>query len=1493
MRKLNRKLAVVLAAALLVVLGLPAGLLLVRKLTKPDAAALVRRASAATSAGKSGQAAILYKQALKAEPNCWQAHLGLGSLEEARGNLPRALEHYLAAARANPRNATLLLALGNLCERLRLWRPLEAAADRLLAIEPRNPLGHYWKALALREAGEVERATEQARQAAELDPDDPRCTVLLADLYCDGRHYEVCERFLTKRLAARPKDPKVLVALGRLYDRRGDQKRSPDKAKALYERAVSAAPQAPEPRLCLARLLVAKGQMEQAENHLSEARKHNPDHEAIRLLWCRILLAKGRAEMAQRELEEALAQNPDWLAGRALLVEALLELGQSNAARAQFEKLPDGAAGSLGLTLLEGRLLRAEGKFARAAETLCKAVERAPRSPVAHFELGLTHKALAARGEALACFEEAARLAPESPTFQRELAQAAFASERYQQALDAAQKVLARHPDDWAMLRVAGRALSAIGRHDDALKQFQRGAAKAKDPEPFLFDLAALHLALGRHYEALRALAKIPDAEKSWRVHAIRAQVYAASARRKDAEGQLLEACKLARDALPPHEMLASLYRRQGNEEKATAVLRAFADAHPGSSEAQLALAHHLRRSGNLQEALAAARRALEAEPHNLAAAHLLVGLLVRAGKAHEALEAARGAAASLPGDLRAALLVPRVLLATGKTDEALSSLGELSARYENEPAVAFLLGRAHAQHKALAAAINQFRKAVGLRPGWLAARYALATACFQARRFDEAIAECERMRRLSPGFRGARFLSAASHARKEDYAAAVAEYRAAEPEDPTPTYYLGLANLYAHSGRHEEAERALRRALQLAPDSRTVVFALVSQLDAVGKCHEAEAQLRKLPPNDPFTVALLARHYQLAGRADDAERAYARLVRLAGETPSAHILRGDFLLATARYRQAADEYRRALQLGEQTARASLARALTAAGDLEEAKAQVKALLRDKPSDARAYLEKARLLLTEATRRPRQAIMQECRSAAQKALELDPKLCEAHVVLADLDLLEEPQRRLAPLAQLKRALAIRPDYLPARLRLARIHLDLRNASEARKEARRVLAAQPRNAEALEALAAALRQDRPAASPLGVARKLAAEFPHNPARHLILGRALGEEGHWSEAVGEFRACLAEAPFHLDARFALAHALVQAGRPQEAVTGARDFAQNNNTNPAAWHLLGMALRASGQPREAARAFDQAARLAPWELRFASLAARAYHEAGDDQAAADACRTHISRWPRDPRGHILLGRTLLMAEKPEEAAGAFREALSVAPANEEALSLLVGSLARHKRLEEGIRACKAFLEAAPRSARAWHLLGRLYFLAGRLNESQMAFARAVELDPKSGPALLDLGNLFISRQRYDRAISCLEKVLALEPNHPQATNNLAWSLAETGTDLERAKRLAIRATKLAPNDPSTLDTLGWVCHKRREYPEALAALERSLALRPNSPTTLYHLALTLEATGKPNQAVQRLRAALQASEPFPERDEARRLLERLHNQRNTTQQ
>jgi hypothetical protein len=140
----------------------------------------------------------------------------------------------------------------------------------------------------------------------------------------------------------------------------------------------------------------------------------------------------------------------------------------------------------------------------------------------------------------------------------------------------------------------------------------------------------------------------------------------------------------------------------------------------------------------------------------------------------------------------------------------------------------------------------------------------------------------------------------------------------------------------------------------------------------------------------------------------------------------------------------------------------------------------------------------------------------------------------------------------------------------------------------------------------------------------------------------------------------------------------------------------------------------------------------------------------------------------------------------------------------------------------------------------------------------------------------------------RRLDDALRLREEALREEPEDWVAANEVAWSLALLGRDLERAQALATQAVSASEGDPSALDTLARV-QLARDEPE-LAFVTAGRALSRATPELRGHLlyvrATALAARGDAPGARQALETAL-ATPAAPHqlwRAEARVLAERL---------
>jgi tetratricopeptide (TPR) repeat protein len=126
-----------------------------------------------------------------------------------------------------------------------------------------------------------------------------------------------------------------------------------------------------------------------------------------------------------------------------------------------------------------------------------------------------------------------------------------------------------------------------------------------------------------------------------------------------------------------------------------------------------------------------------------------------------------------------------------------------------------------------------------------------------------------------------------------------------------------------------------------------------------------------------------------------------------------------------------------------------------------------------------------------------------------------------------------------------------------------------------------------------------------------------------------------------------------------------------------------------------------------------------------------------------------------------------------------------------------------------------------------------------------------------------LSDLGVVLLLDSQYDQSLAAFEKVLAIDSEKPEVLNNVAYLLANSLHDPERALPFAEKAAELEPDSSSILDTLGWIYFQLKQYDLAESSLRRSAQIEPSSHNQL-HLAAVFHHQGNNTLATRFLSRA-----------------------------
>jgi tetratricopeptide (TPR) repeat protein len=366
----------------------------------------------------------------------------------------------------------------------------------------------------------------------------------------------------------------------------------------------------------------------------------------------------------------------------------------------------------------------------------------------------------------------------------------------------------------------------------------------------------------------------------------------------------------------------------------------------------------------------------------------------------------------------------------------------------------------------------------------------------------------------------------------------------------------------------------------------------------------------------------------------------------------------------------------------------------------------------------------------EATARPREAATV---GALGRTLHAWEQWSAAHEVYAraialaptafewrylDAVVLQRLARQREAAAQLREVLALSPDYLPARVKLAEALLESGELEESRTRFRSLV-------------------NEPAAT---------------PAAEVGLGRIAAAERQHEAAIEHLQRAVALFPELGAAHYALALSYRALGRLDEARDALARHAQFGATWPAIHDPL---LAKVTTLREDARALQQ---------RGVKLA-----EAGDVEGAITTLEAALARDPALVRVHENLIALYGRARNWSKAEQHYRAVLRLGAAGADAHYDYGVVLAMQEKWDGAAEAYRQALVLNPLYAQAHNNLGQVLERQRKFDEAAAAYRDAVASQPRLRLARFNLARMLIASSKPDEAVTELQKII--EPRDAEA--------------------------------------------------------------------------------------------------------------------------
>ncbi|MDD5563878.1 MAG: protein kinase [Thermoanaerobaculaceae bacterium] len=264
-----------------------------------------------------------------------------------------------------------------------------------------------------------------------------------------------------------------------------------------------------------------------------------------------------------------------------------------------------------------------------------------------------------------------------------------------------------------------------------------------------------------------------------------------------------------------------------------------------------------------------------------------------------------------------------------------------------------------------------------------------------------------------------------------------------------------------------------------------------------------------------------------------------------------------------------------------------------------------------------------------------------------------------------------------------------------------------------------------------------------------------------------------------------------------------------------------------------------------------------------------------------AAAEFRLALAAEPNSVEAQLGLASALERQGLAPEAEAAYRRAIEIQPAWWSTYSHLGVFQLRRGSFAAALESFRAAVRLSPENTRAIGNLGIVYQQLGRYDEAITEYRRSIAIRPTAS-ALSNLGTSLFFLARYDEAAKAYERATSLQPKNAVLWLNLGDALRLSGRGGERtgaAYRRAIDLLQadlaLTPRDPDLRTSLALALAWTGQRAAALKQAAAALALDPEGPDTLYHVALVRLAGGDVDSALDLFARSIARGYPVAEMD------------------
>lgn len=252
------------------------------------------------------------------------------------------------------------------------------------------------------------------------------------------------------------------------------------------------------------------------------------------------------------------------------------------------------------------------------------------------------------------------------------------------------------------------------------------------------------------------------------------------------------------------------------------------------------------------------------------------------------------------------------------------------------------------------------------------------------------------------------------------------------------------------------------------------------------------------------------------------------------------------------------------------------------------------------------------------------------------------------------------------------------------------------------------------------------------------------------------------------------------------------------------------------------------------------------------------------GDYAAALIAYEKIAALDVANPDPWIAQSRLYMIEQDVTTAYDKAAKAVELAPKNADALTALARAEDWIGQYDTALNHALDALEVAPENVETLAVLAEIYTDVGNQDIAQQRLDQALAIDPNHVLALRNQAYLYEKRGKYPEAIAALDRALAHDPQRSDLYMEKARMYRVGLADMPKAIE-AYRAAVDANKTPVTLDALGEGLYNAGDHLQSVRVLREAVDMDPNFGPALVHLGMSLYARRNYEDAVANLEKGL----------------------------